>query len=280
MLGHAINSDSFYTASTQRLLARLLACLVLVSGAQSWAARAGLPTANEVRPSKALKLDGEYRISTLNKRILVDRGRAIALEGWKHLFLWDIEPGMVVIRDINYAGNGLYTGQDLPLKGAWEARLNDHDNSFSAVVTTSLGPVRYELIPVGATDTEEEAGGEHQEPTNQRVAANRMGNAKIPTIRSCPGKQSYLSRGACWKCPNGYKRAKLTREMDHPEACQRRGFGSKDHPSARRLSDKRARCPATQFHVAESGVNGCYRCPPGSRRDTSIRNSTMCLSQR
>ena len=248
-----------------------------VSAPDAQAARANLPTANEVTPGKPMRVDGEYRISTINKRILLERGRAIALEGWKHFLFWDIEPGMVVISDIRYVGNGRLKGNDLPLNGEWRAKYNRNTGKLRVVVDGATGKVNYDLIPVSGTSDYEE---EPPEPVVLRVKAERMGNAVLPLVSSCPGKQSYLSRGGCWVCPNGYKRAKLTREMDHPQACVKRGsWGKGPFRGAKRKNIAGARCPSGQFHIAEKGVNGCYSCPTGYVRDNSTRNSAMCMSR-
>jgi hypothetical protein len=258
-------------------LALLALTLASITVPSANAARANLPTANEVKPSKKMRIDGEYRISTLNKRVLVDRGRAIVLEGWKHMLLWDVEPGMVVVRDIKHVGNGQFTGRDLPLNADWRAQHNKANRSLSVVATGPMGATRYELVPVDAAYEDDE---EPPVPVATSVKAKRMGNAVLPVVSSCPGKQSYLSNGACWTCSGGYKRAKLTREMDHPKACVKRGsWGKGPFKSAKRQNIAGARCPSGQFHIAEKGVNGCYRCPTGYSRDRSTRNSAMCMSR-
>lgn len=264
-------------------LAAIPGLLIILLGLAPWpeaaAARANLPTANEVTPGKRMALDGEYRISTLNKRVLMERGRVIALEGWKHMFLWDVEPGMVVIRDIRHVGGGRFTGRDLPLSGDWTAEFDKQTRKLSAEVEGPFGKYRYDLIPVGAGDGSDDYTQPEPEPETLRVKARRIGDAEFPIVSACPGRQSYLSRGACWVCPDGYKRAKLTREMDHPEACEKRGWGKGPFRKAKRKNIAGARCPTGQFHIAEKGVNGCYQCPAGYQRDRSTRNSAMCLSR-
>ena len=206
------------------------------------AAPANLPTANEVNPGKRMKIDGEYRISTLNKRVLIERGRAVVLEGWKHMLFLDVNPGMVVIRDIKHRGNGRFTGRDLPLNAPWRAQYDKATGALNVVVKGGLtGEYRYKLIPVDALAEEEY---EDPEPVVLRVKANRMGNAVLPTVTHCPGKQSYLSNGACWVCPTNYKRAKLTREMDHPKACvKRKSWGKGPFAKAKREHALGKRCP-------------------------------------
>lgn len=260
--------------TSKRTLSAIAAAALTVLASGVYAAPDNLPTANEVKPGKRMKIDGEYRISTLNKRILIDRGRAIALDGWRHMLFWQIKPGMVVIRDIKYRKNGRFTGRDLPLNGDWRARYNEATGVFSVVVDSGTGKYKYQLIPVDAAteDPYEEA-----EPVIQRVKANRQGDAYFPSVSACPGKQSYLSNGACWVCPDGYKRASLIREMDHPKACEKRKtWGKGPYKKAKRQSRGGMRCPAGQFHIAEKGVNGCYSCPTGYERDHSTRNSAMC----
>ncbi len=255
----------------QRIILSVLAIVCAAPGAYAF----NLPTANEVQPGKRMKIDGEYRISTLNKRVLIERGRAIVLEGWKHMFFWDVKPGMVVIRDIKHRGDGRFTGHDLPLDGPWRAQYNRATGALSVVVKGPTGDYRYKLIPVDATAEDEEYI--EPEPVIMRVKANRQGDAVLSIPKTCPGKQSYLSNGACWVCPNDYKRAKLTREMDHPKACvKRKSWGKGPFKKAKRQKVAGARCPSGQFHVAEKGVNGCYTCPTGYVRDLSTRNSAMC----
>ena len=253
-------------------------CVFVLAALMSVSVQAAgfLPTANEVNPGKRMKIDGEYRISTLNKRILIDRGRAIAIDGWKHMFFFDVKPGMVVIRDIKHRKNGRFSGQDLPLNGPWRAQYNKSTGVLSVVVKGTVD-YRYELIPVDGSV--EDDGFDAPEPEMLRVKADRRGNAVLP-ITPCPGKQSYLSNGACWVCPSDYKRAKLTREMDHPKACvKRKSWGKGPFKKAKRKNIAGARCPSGQFDVAEKGVNGCYSCPAGYVRDNSTRNSAMCQIQ-
>ncbi len=258
-------------------LALIAITLAFASISNAYAARADLPTANEVALGAATQWDGEYRISTLNKRILIQRGRAVVLEGWKHLFIWDIVPGMVVVRDIRQVDNSNMVGHDLGLNGEWRARYNPPKGSFNVVVAGPMGDYRYELIPANGADDRDSGGYTEADPVELRVKARRIGNATPAVATKCPGKQSYLSRGSCWVCPNGYKRGKVTREMHQPDACvKRKSWGKGPFTKATRLKSARARCPAGQFHIAEKGINGCYSCPAQYVRDTSTRNSAMC----
>ncbi len=106
-----------------------------------------LPLKQDVAATAVSAIDGDWVVSTLNKRIRIDRGRAYALDAWQHAVLWTVQPDMVVIRDIESVGDGIFEGDDLPLLG--RARIQRLDNgSLDVTVSTALGPVNYQLVPV------------------------------------------------------------------------------------------------------------------------------------
>ena len=105
-----------------------------------------LPSVVEVRPSEPMIIDGLWKISSINKMIRIDRGRAYAIDGWTHLFILKIKPGMVVIQNISKTDEGFYSGDDLPLSGPFKARLTG-DRLLDVTVAGALGEVRYQLIP-------------------------------------------------------------------------------------------------------------------------------------
>jgi len=106
-----------------------------------------LPYSETVPTSEALPIDGIWRISSIGKRIRIEKGRAFALDPWLHLFVLKIERGMVVIKDIARDGSGGYQGADLPAMGRWNAQLESSGN-LSVTVAGMLGPIRYRLIPM------------------------------------------------------------------------------------------------------------------------------------
>lgn len=110
-----------------------------------------LPMAHTVPQSQTTPIDGEWVITSIGKRIRIQAGRAYAIDSWAHLFVLKINPMMVVIKDITRTGPGEYSGQDLPLMGAWQARLAT-DGNLNVTVRTALGPIRYALMPVRADD--------------------------------------------------------------------------------------------------------------------------------
>jgi hypothetical protein len=240
-------------------------CLAITVSSSVHAAKALLPTESEVRAGARLPIDGLYMVSGINKRVRLEGGRAVVVDGWKHLFVWDVEPGMVVISDIKHSGGVAFTGRDLPLQGDWRATFDKHKFTLAVVVNGAFGETKYEMTRVpDDTRPNPEPEIEPEEPAQvATVFARRVGDAKV---MGCPGKQSYLSLGSCWTCPNNYRRASPTRAMDSPRACIKRGslLGGPYKPAKRK--DTAGRCPAGQFHVPEKGVNGCYRCPAGTKR--------------
>ena len=106
-----------------------------------------LPFMTSVPMTEPLPIDGEWMIDSIRKRIRIEGGRAYAVDSWLHLFVLKNEPLMVVIQDIKSAGPGQYSGQDLPLMGAWAAHLQPN-GTLKVSVAGMLGPVSYNLLPV------------------------------------------------------------------------------------------------------------------------------------
>lgn len=106
-----------------------------------------LPTVDQVAATQSMPLDGTWLINTIRKKIRIEAGRAYAVDGWTHMFVLNIQPGMVVIKNIAPTGPGTYQAEDLPLLGTWTARVQ-RDRSLSISVATALAPVNYRLIPV------------------------------------------------------------------------------------------------------------------------------------
>jgi len=106
-----------------------------------------LPTVNQVPARPAMPIDGTWLIPAIGKKIRIDGGRAYAVDGWVHLFVLDIQPGMVVLKDLTPTGPGQYAGEDLPLMGKLTARVLA-DRSITVNVAGMLGTASYKLIPV------------------------------------------------------------------------------------------------------------------------------------
>lgn len=109
-----------------------------------------LPKIVDVKPAEPMAIDGIWSISSLDKKVRVDRGRIYAIEGWKHLLVLKIKPGMVVIRDIKEQDDvGFYVGKDLPLQGEWLATLTS-----DRLLDIKVGKVNYQMIPQQLDDPE------------------------------------------------------------------------------------------------------------------------------
>lgn len=119
----------------------------------AFAAAAGIPQMDaflqyetQVTPTEALPIDGDYTVSTLGKRIRIDRGRSYALDPWTHAMTLKIRPNMVVAKDFRQISATEYTSQDLPLLGTATMKLQP--DGRIAVNVASIPPYSYFLIPV------------------------------------------------------------------------------------------------------------------------------------
>lgn len=119
----------------------------------AFAAAAGIPQMDafldyetQVPPTEALPIDGDYTISTLGKRIRIDRGRSYALDPWTHAMTLKIRPNMVIGKDFRQISATEYTSQDLPLLGT--ATMKVQPDGRIAVSVASIPPYKYVLLPV------------------------------------------------------------------------------------------------------------------------------------
>ena len=136
-----------------------------------------LPSSTDVPMGQKLPIDGDWIISTIQKRIRIEGGRAYALDPWVHMFVLKIEPLMVVLKDIQRTGPGRYSGQDLPLMGPLTAALGP-DGSLGVTVAGAMGTSRYSLIPVRLDDP-------------QGFALERSGQYVAPPPNQAPPQQAY-----------------------------------------------------------------------------------------
>lgn len=134
-------------------------------------AAAGMPQMQAFLPNKAavpatteMAIDGVWTVSTIGKKIEIDRGRAYAVDPWLHMFSLKVQPGMVVMRNIRQTGEGAYVADDLPLMG--KATLVDNGSGgISVTVQGALGPASYQLIPYGERDMPADYdGGDDEDP--------------------------------------------------------------------------------------------------------------------
>ena len=105
-----------------------------------------LPNKSAVAPGQRMDIDGTYTISTLGKRITIDRGRGYAVDGWTHALTLKIRPDMVTMRNIMQIDATTYAGDDLPLLG--KATMKVQPDGSIATVIAGMVPYRYTLLPV------------------------------------------------------------------------------------------------------------------------------------
>lgn len=108
-----------------------------------------LPDQYDVARTAPLPIDGVWRVNTINKKIRIEQGRAFALDPWRHLFVMQVSPGMVVLQDFRRTGPGVYAAEDLPMAGPATLTLN-REGHLDVSVQGPLGPVQYRLIRLDA----------------------------------------------------------------------------------------------------------------------------------
>lgn len=134
-----------------RILCRwLLPALCILSSTSVKALETPLPMVDSVPATAPLPIDGVWRVSTLGKRVRIQQGRSFVVDPWRHLFVMQIQPNMVVVRDLHDAGGGAFGGYDLMALGAWRAVKNASGNLD--VVVSGITPTRFQLIAVELDD--------------------------------------------------------------------------------------------------------------------------------
>ncbi len=114
---------------------------------------AALPNRYAIDLGAPLAIDGIWRISTNNKRLRIERGRAFAVDGWNHLLLVRVEPDQVTMVNIRPSEQGsdragVYLGRDILLNGDAEMRLRP-DGNLDVTVGTFPFPAKFVLIREG-----------------------------------------------------------------------------------------------------------------------------------
>lgn len=107
---------------------------------------ADLPYHADVQPLEAMPIDGIWRLRELNKQVVIDQGRVIAMDGWTHMFLWSVKSGMVTSTNLREDGPGRYTAYDNLLKSQTKWQLRK-DGSIRAR-STGLFAATFHLEPV------------------------------------------------------------------------------------------------------------------------------------
>lgn len=106
---------------------------------------AALPNRYAVDIGTPLAIDGVWRISTNDKRLRIERGRAFAVDGWNHALLFRVKPEQVTTINLRQSEPGVYQGRDILLSGDTELRLRA-DGNLDVRVATFPFPVKFVLI--------------------------------------------------------------------------------------------------------------------------------------
>lgn len=104
-----------------------------------------LPNKYSVPATQPTPIDGVWVISSIGKRVHIERGRTWAVDPWVHMFVLRIQPDMVVGKNLVRLGPGRYVADDLPLMGKAQIHLNP-DGNLSVNVQGALGPAAFTLI--------------------------------------------------------------------------------------------------------------------------------------
>lgn len=128
---------------TNRLIPLLLLGLFAFVGTSGSHAAYPFPKVQDVAAGKPAAIDGIWRLTANNTRLQISRGRGYSLDEWQHALGFPIQKGDVLLKDIAYLGNGDFKGQDLPLSGAFGAKIQANGH-----LQFQVGWIPYTLVPI------------------------------------------------------------------------------------------------------------------------------------
>lgn len=166
------------------LLAGLLASGTIMAAAPAHAQlAAGLPDMDSVAPSEATDADGTYIVSTINKRITIENGRAYVVDPWTQALFFRVKPGMVTLQNFRQTGPDRFEADDLPMMGKVVFHRQPN-GTLQGVVQGAMGEAKYALIP---TEYASVGGGDP-------VGDGPGGVDQIPAMHTY---RLHVSRGNC-----------------------------------------------------------------------------------
>ena len=124
-----------------------------LASAKPWIVSLGaaLPTRYAVDLAQPLAIAGIWRISTNNKRLRIERGRAFAVDGWNHALLFKVKPDQVTMTNMREAQPGRYLGRDILLNGDAELTVRE-DGDLDVTVKLFPFPAKFKLLREGLDD--------------------------------------------------------------------------------------------------------------------------------
>ena len=112
---------------------------------------AALPNRYAVDLADKLPIDGIWRISTNDKRLRIERGRAFAVDGWNHALLFKVKPDQVTMTNMREVQPGRYQGRDILLNGDAQLTLRE-DGDLDVKVSLFPFPAKFVLYREGLDD--------------------------------------------------------------------------------------------------------------------------------
>ncbi len=109
--------------------------------------RADLVQIEETKPGQPLPIDGIWRLRELNKQVAIEGGHVFALEGWTHLFVWIVEPGMVTSTQLRQTDRQKLVAYDALLKRDMEWTVREDGTIFASGGEGLLAP-KFSLEPI------------------------------------------------------------------------------------------------------------------------------------
>ena len=145
---------------------------------------AALPDMESVAPGEATDADGTYVVSTINKRITIENGRAYVVDPWNTALIFTVKAGMVTLQNFRQTGPNTFEADDLPMMG--KVVFNRQPNgTLQGVVQGAMGEAKYALVPTDyATVGDGSSGGGD-------------GNEVIDPAPSMHTYRLHVSRGHC-----------------------------------------------------------------------------------
>lgn len=147
---------------------------------------AALPDKESVAVGEATDADGTYVVSTINKRITIDRGRAYVVDPWNTALIFTVKSGMVTLQNFRQTGPDTFEADDLPMMG--KVVFNRQPNgTLQGVVQGAMGEAKYALVPTDYAEVP--SGGGPGGDSDARVAEQpRVYKLHVSGSR-CEGKQ-------------------------------------------------------------------------------------------
>ena len=145
---------------------------------------AALPYKESVAQGHTTSADGTYVVSTINKRITIENGRAYVVDPWTTAMVFTVMPGMVTLQNFRQTGPDTFEADDLPMMG--KVSFNRQPNgTLQGVVRGAMGEAKYALVPTAYAGAPDPSGG------------GVDGDRGTPTVQQDRIYRLYVSGSTC-----------------------------------------------------------------------------------